>query len=836
MAQTEALWSIYEELIRSKCGDDQTTSDEAIRLKSRLQEVKKVIEAKTKGSLRIEHVPATEPGARVRVGVVWEGEDEPSTSTTQRLPHKSLGIYYQKELSHSSFKTNGQQHMWLDAEAEPTYAGTIPGTVTPEGFGFGFQEAHSSKKSADHTSVNTKELVPVKENKILRRIDEMRRGIRLDERNQEQQEADLKEFTSDAFKSKTPNQETRLDPAQQLTTLTSLLGRSDIFTDFTTKTSISSEWASVKSVNHGKWRLLWQIILAKELALLLGSPPQTPSSELPQSVRAALIIQDLWLQNVEVVMEEMPVSFSGVGKLTATDEVKTRAEEYKKKGDDAMEKQQWKDAKEFYTKAIELDLRSVTYRAARPTADLRLNNWANAAQDALIATRLEPKYVQAWNLLGAAWKLGGNDVRALAAYERAVQMAGPKATDQMRQDLEEVKAKVSELSSPQPGQNQVARDQALKILADQQWDTFLHPTRLQSHCHESQVEGLVCFAEHIKWPYLDELRDCAKGAWKKTTTGSIDSCLVQDWLLGLTLPGKWVALKLMACVVEMSPSIDRIRLADSYHHGLSLPQCSYWRSRSVLGRVLGAWPGVTSLCGWVGPCPPVVLDHPMSKEKISAYTLVHAKPIDLSKYSGSSAMSTDYRLAHWKPGINEDLGAYSDDISNQNRWVVPQPPIRELKPVAVKSIRLKQISSRTSVNERDVEYRASIDFSFVVRKLVPLTRVITYTLFTNPIFVSLPPCHGGTRNGHEVHVRELQKDKTLVVPVHQMKDLEGKYKDGGLIVINATCAGGDIMARAWCAEKGRNAAVRREGGPCYACATRAASKSGLDFGVLIWAS
>ncbi|KAM0431003.1 hypothetical protein ACHAPT_005637 [Fusarium lateritium] len=832
MAQVERLWAVYEELVDSKCESQQTTSDDAIHLESRLKEVAEVVTAKTKGSLRVTLFSSADSSPKVEVDVSLEGEDNESTSETQRLPHESLGLYHRKIYGNGS----GQDNILLDAESEPGYTGSIPGTVTAKGFGVECWEAEYFSKQINHTlKASNPKLVCVEEKTILRRIDEMRRGIRLHERNDDQRKKDLEEFTAAAFKSKP--ERTNQEPAQSPSSLCGLLNRADIFTDFTTKHTISSEWASLKNADHGKWHLLWQIILARELALDLENPLEQSSSELSRSVLAALVIQDQWLRNVEVVMEEMPLNLSALRKLAATGEVKSRAEDYKRQGDEAAAKEEWKNAKEFYTKAIELDLSSAIYRAARPVADLQLGNWANAAQDALVATRLDPKYVHAWNMLAAAWKKGGNDVRALAAYEHAVQIAGPKATDQMKQDLAEAKARVEELSSPQPGQNQISRDKALKALGDQQWDTFLHPTRLQSHSHEAQVEGLIRFAQHIEWPYLDELRANAKDAWKKTTTGAIDSCLVQDWLLGLTLPGKWVALKLMACLVEMSPSIFNIRFKESYQNGLSLPRCSYWRSRSVLGRVLGAWSGVTSLCGWVGPCPPVVVDHPMSKKKPSGYMLVDAKPADLVKPSSIASGDPDYYLTRWRPSPDEDLWTYSDDMTSDEKWVtVPHPPTQELRPVAVKAIRLKQIHPHSPANEQNIEYRASIDFSFVIRKLVPLTKVVTYTLLTNPIFVSLPPCHGGTSGGHQLHAREVQKDQTVVIPVHQMKDFEGNHKDGRLMVINAACNGGEIMARAWCAEKGRNAVVRRGGGPCYACATRAASKGGFDFGVLIWVS
>ncbi|RTE76806.1 hypothetical protein BHE90_008733 [Fusarium euwallaceae] len=721
MAQVDRLWAMYEELIDLSSKNHQTTSEDVIRLKNRLQEVAGVVKAKTKGSLRVDFSASTGSSPKVEANVFLEGEDNDTTPEARRLPHESLSLYRRKTYGNGI----GQDCIFLDAESEPGYTGAIPGTVTAKGFGVECWEAEylASRQIDEPRKAEKTKFKCVEEKKILRRIDEIRRGTRLHERSEDQRKADLEEFAVVAVKSKS---ETNQEPTPSPGSLCNVLNRTDVFTDFTTKSSISSEWASLKNADHGKWHLLWQIILARELALDLETPPESSNSELSRSVLAALIIQDQWLQNVEVVMEEMPLNLSGLRKLAATGEVKARAEDHKEQGDRAVEEKQWKIAKEFYTKAIELDLSSATYRAARPVADLQLGNWANAAQDALVATKLDPKNVHAWNMLAAAWKKGGNDVRALAAYEHAVKLAGPKATDQMKEDLAETKARVEELSSPQPEQDQVSRDKALKVLGDQQ---------------------------------------------------------------------------------------------------------------SVLGRVLGAWSGVTALCGWVGPCPPVVVDHPMSKKKSSACMMVDAKPVDLIKASSIASRDPDYHLARWRPRSDEDLWAYSDDMTNDKKWVtLPHPPIQDLRPVAVKAIRLKQIHPHIPANERNVEYRASIDFSFVIRKLVPLTKVVTYTLFTNPIFVSLPPCHGGKSGGHEVHAREIQKDQTVVIPVHQMKDFDGNNKDGRLIVINAACNGGEIMARAWCAEKGRNAVVRRGGGPCYACATRVASKGGFDFGVLIWVS
>lgn len=611
-----------------------------------------------------------------------------------------------------------------------------------------------------------------------------------------------------------------------------LLSQTEIFSDFNTRPSISFEWTASKDTGHGRSNLLWQIILARELALRLRRSREKDSCRISRNVLAALIVQDQWFKNVQVVMEHVQVNLSGLDK-NSTDEVQARARDYKAKGDDAIEKEQWKEAKEYFAKAIDLDLGSAECRASRAVADLRLGNWAGAAQDSSVATKLDTQYLDAWQILAAAWKLSGNHVRSLEAYQRAVQVAGDKASPKLKRDLADAEAKIKELTSLNKEQDQLAQDDIRRQLGNQKWDPFLRRLRLQSRCHKTQVEGLVRFAQEMQWPHVGELRDYTRDVWGKLMRGAIGSCCVLDWLLGVTLPGNKMAFNLLCSLIELSPSVTNLHLAPSTEHGLSLPQCSYWRSRSVLGRVLGAWPGVSELCGWIGPCPPVVLDHAVSKKKIAAHILCDPALVPTIKTPDALLADPDQRLAHWRLRPNEDIQSYVSEMTNEKSWTVPRPPTQELKPVAVKAIRLRQLSFRPDSTDRDVEYKATIDFSFVLRKIVPLTKVVSFTLYANPIFVSLPACRGGD---HAVHAREMQQYDVSVIPVHNLRDHNGKVEKGRLVVINATCNGGELMARAWCAERGRNAVVRRPGGPCYTCALRGASKGGVAVEVLIWVS
>ncbi|KAL2822459.1 hypothetical protein BJX63DRAFT_376584 [Aspergillus granulosus] len=62
----------------------------------------------------------------------------------------------------------------------------------------------------------------------------------------------------------------------------------------------------------------------------------------------------------------------------------------------------------------------------------------------------------------------------------------------------------------------------------------------------------------------------------------------------------------MSALIMCTPSIaEDLGVAHYHESGLSLSNASYWRVRSILGRILASLPGVTSLNGWVGPCPPI---------------------------------------------------------------------------------------------------------------------------------------------------------------------------------------------------------------------------------------
>lgn len=106
--------------------------------------------------------------------------------------------------------------------------------------------------------------------------------------------------------------------------------------------------------------------------------------------------------------------------------------------------------------------------------------------------------------------------------------------------------------------------------------------------------------------------------------------------------------------------------------------------------------------------------------------------------------------------------------------------------------------------------------------------LMTFALEYNPSFIALPLCL------HGPHVSSSHK--YTVVSISDLKESTSanRVEVDLVLVINATCPGGEAVARAWCAEFGHHAVIRRSQGACFGCAVEMAGREGLGVGCLIW--
>ena len=136
-------------------------------------------------------------------------------------------------------------------------------------------------------------------------------------------------------------------------------------------------------------------------------------------------------------------------------------------------------------------------------------------------------------------------------------------------------------------------------------------------------------------------------------------------------------------------------------------------------------------------------------------------------------------------------------------------------PVEVKVATNKELTEQEVANT--TEHRASIAFSIDDDE-----NTVTFVLYMNPV---LPACRPMGENGtHEVHLRELPRFQKNTWTVEMLLVKDHMPDDDEVMIINATGKGSEMLARAWCAERGKNAIIRRTGGPCFVCAVRGASR------------
>ncbi|KAL3462784.1 hypothetical protein BJX64DRAFT_258587 [Aspergillus heterothallicus] len=821
----------------------------------RLHEVQLSAFERNKGALRVGVNSPTTFSVRVSTEMYWQGMTEESKTYLNRrhrvwpeFEHSSFELYRKKKFMTEDPDTNwaftdDEDGTLLDVECYAYYGSSVSGAVSLEGFGLECW-AHSEPRTLS-VPVSYVVVPEVPMCKLLRRVDELRRGDVQVGRDQRRDLWDLLEMIGeDGLRPYTA----RNAPEKTLNIpdLFEQLNRRDMAANLAESSSVSVQAYATQS--YGLSDFLWQMILSKELARRLESYDGGGSfAGFTEKILASLIIADRWFRNTKMVLEDTKEDFTNAGR-PATDADRARAEQLKTRGNRAMDQRDYEGAIELYKQAIAIDGFNAIYRCNLSAALAQIGKYWASQEAAFIATDLDPGYAKAWARLGFAELKLGRPLKAKEAYTRAIEVAGPGATLMMKHGVVDAQAKLdAELKYIERERNPERKDNLRKAYEEQVWDVSGKSVQMRSVVHERQAEGLLVFAEKIKWPYVDDVREQLTNAYKNVEAGGEIVFHLHDWLLGVTLPGKWFSFTIMAALVMCTPDLaNDLGVALYYEAGIFLPTVSFWRERSVLGRVLASFPGVVSLNGWVGPCPPVKV---VGKSDNMKPRYMNLKAQDMLPSEYTTVVDMNDVIIQPRPEAppmrsDEDAERYIAEVQDSSKWSIPEPPVQRVNSCEIREIRVKafphhpDVAARIATGEFDeldadneTEYLASIEF-----QLGDSSATVTYTLHTNPVFVALKPCFPGRDGAHPVHARDLGKYKNIWT-VDKLKDytLDG-WKPDDVLIINATGNGERVLAQAWCAERGKNAIIRTKEGPCFACAIRAAGKAGLGLGVLIWVS
>jgi hypothetical protein len=343
-------------------------------------------------------------------------------------------------------------------------------------------------------------------------------------------------------------------------------------------------------------------------------------------------------------------------------------------------------------------------------------------------------------------------------------------------------------------------------------DTIWHPNKVQyqfiSKIAQQQIEGLIKFADMINWPYRDMVATGITEGYKLFQSGAEVHNHVWDWLHGSCLPGRRYSITAMTTLVLFSPpEIAVLGTAPYYHGGLMLTDRTYWRTTSVLGRVLGGQKNVNACLHWVGPCIPVTEGVGLCPQwlnltarEIGSTDLVdvETKPDTLLPYDMNDLSAHDFETRLRRMELSDN-------------WVNPHPPPPKRPEDGGIKIEIQgiQLTKNTLADEviAGVEYSLTYYASLLIRLD---EKLLTFDLTHNPIFICCHPCVGV----HERHRTQLHRKYTIV----EAPDLRHSPRFDHTLIVNVQGYNdAEVMARAWCAQQGRHAVIRTPQ-TCFCCA------------------
>lgn len=128
-----------------------------------------------------------------------------------------------------------------------------------------------------------------------------------------------------------------------------------------------------------------------------------------------------------------------------TEDQKKQAEGLKSQGNTAMAQKNYKDAIEFYSKALALVPGNPIFLSNRAAAYSASKDHESARADAEAAVASDPAYTKAWSRLGLARYALGDAKGSMEAYQKGIDYEGNGGSDAMKKGFETAKRRVEEL-------------------------------------------------------------------------------------------------------------------------------------------------------------------------------------------------------------------------------------------------------------------------------------------------------------------------------------------------------------------------------------------------------
>lgn len=318
------------------------------------------------------------------------------------------------------------------------------------------------------------------------------------------------------------------------------------------------------------------------------------------------------------------------------------------------------------------------------------------------------------------------------------------------------------------------------------------------------------------------------------TMGS-DGWMSRTYLSGLILPGEGLSHFLISTLLENDAgSVDSLGYTAYLYGGFKYEDSTWWSSYCIVGKVLAGYGQSREVAGWIGPCPAVKIptengmvfeDAPDGWVDICTVQLEDEEARVLSPHlvrKASNPLGAKYGSSN---------GILSSDLS------MPKDTALSNEQVLVERLTLVEPQEEDGsdiITGGLKKYEAEVHFQ------LDKTGALAVRLRHDVFFITSFPClephpstkdpkidPGKKKNGHPLH-KEFRYD---ILPVESVvrESMESKERDRTLVIE----AGGiqkhrEVLARAWCAERGTHAIIGGRGRTCLGCCIREARALGVQ--------
>lgn len=401
--------------------------------------------------------------------------------------------------------------------------------------------------------------------------------------------------------------------------------------------------------------------------------------------------------------------------------------------------------------------------------------------------------------------------------------------DTLSQQLQEKIRSASTLSTPSQSINGTPLATPLSMMSansSSYFQAFGRPRRIQELASTSDTPSIMTSSSSIRSSVL--AKTMGSGGW-----------LSRTFFSGLILPGEGLPHFLISTLLENDVSaVESLGDNSILYAGFQYEGLTWWSSNCIVGRVIAGHGGSKEVGGWIGPCLGTkvptengLVYKPVANGWLNIYSLL---PEDEGEArvlkprlvrEESNPLGTKYKES--KGILSSDLSMPSDEV------------------ILGEKVLLERILLVEPPREDDLDFEAETPTKYDVELHFQLgeTEELAVRLKHEVFFITSFPCldppssFKDTKKGLDEHTikrahplhKEFNYSLTSIESLVREGDDETRDRSH-ILVIEAGGEGRDreILARAWCSERGVHAIIGGRVRTCLSCCVREAKALGVD--------